>query len=126
MNRDALCFFDKSPLAIPLYEEFEQRVLSGIDDVSIRIQKTQIAFSKKYNFAFVSFLPVHKAKERPSTYIVVTFGLGYKKQSSRIDIATEPYKNRWTHHILISNLDEIDDELMSWVKEASEFSAGKR
>lgn len=126
MNREIYFFFDKSPGALPLYEAFEQRVLSEIDSVNIKVQKTQITFSNQYNFAFVSFLPVRKAKERPESYIVVTFGLGYRVESPRIDAATEPYPNRWTHHVLVSETEEIDNELMAWVKEASIFSAGKR
>ena len=64
-----------------------------------------------------------------TTFLIgtVTFGLYYKKGSPRIDAAPEPYPNRWTHHnILISSVDEIDDELMAWTKEAAAFSAGKR
>ena len=80
----------------------------------------------EYNFAFVSLLPVRKANARPETYITVTFGLRYKKESPRIDAASEPHPNRWTHHILISSAEEIDNELMGWIKEAAEFSAGKR
>ena len=56
----------------------------------------------------------------------MTFGLRYKKESSRIDSASEPYPSRWTHHMLISSVDEIDDELMGWIKEAAAFSADKR
>jgi len=65
-------------------------------------------------------------KGRPKTYITVTFGLRYKKESPRIDAASEPYPNCWTHHMLISSAEEIDDELMGWIKEAAVFSAGKR
>lgn len=55
---------------------------------------------------------MRKAKERPAVYIVVTFGLGYKVESPRIDVAVEPYPNRWTHHVLISSPEELDEELM--------------
>lgn len=92
----------------------------------MKVQKTQIAFSNRHNFAFVSFMPVRKAKERTETYIVITFGLGYRAGSPRIDASVEPYPNRWTHHILISRFEEIDGELMDWVKEAAAFSASKR
>lgn len=126
MNQDILFFFDKNPEALPLYEALEERIQSEIQDVTIKVQKTQIAFANKHNFAFVSFLPARKAKERPDIYITVTFGLGYRKESPRIDTATEPYPNRWTHHMLISRVDEVDDELMGWIKEAGAFSAGKR
>ncbi len=126
MEQDVLCFFDRKPEALPLYEAFEQKVFSAVDGVKVKAQKTQIAFSNRHNFAFVSFLPVRKAKERPEVYIVVTFGLGYCMESPRIDAAVEPYPGRWTHHVLISRMEEIDDELMGWVKEAAAFSDGKR
>lgn len=126
MTQDTLFFFDKHPDALPLYELFEQKLLSELGGADIKVQKTQISFSNKHNFAFVSFLPVRKAKERPQTYIVITFGLGHRVESPRIDAATEPYPNRWTHHVLISEPEEIDEELMGWVKEASAFSAAKR
>ena len=126
MNQDILFFFDKHPEALPLYEALEERIRSEIQDVTIKVQKTQITFANKHNFAFVSFLPARKAKERPDIYITVTFGLGYRKESPRIDAATEPYPNRGTHHMLISQVDEVDDELLGWIKEAGAFSAGKR
>ena len=126
MNKEVLYFFDSMPSALPLYNVFEQKVVEGIADVNIKVQKTQIAFSNRHNFAFVSFIPVRRAKERPESYIVVTFGLRHQLESPRIDVATEPYPNRWTHHVLISNEEEIDEELMGWIKEASDFSANKR
>ncbi len=125
MNQDILCFFDGKEEALPLYEAFESRVLAQIGQVDVKVSKTQIAFSNRYHFAFVSFLPVRKAKERPENYIVVTFGLGHRIESPRIDAATEPYPNRWTHHVLISGEEEIDDELMGWIKAAAAFSAEK-
>ena len=126
ISDDELMFFNEHPAALPLYEAFMERLLAEIDNVTIKVQKTQISFSNKYNFAFVSFLPVRKAKERPKVYIIISFGLRYRKESPRIDSASEPYPNRWTHHMLISSADEIDNELMEWVKEAAVFSAGKR
>lgn len=126
INGNELFFFNEKPAALPLYEAFAHRILAEIENVTIKVQKTQISFSNWHNFAFVSFLPARKAKDRPKTYITVTFGLQHKKESPRIDAASEPYPNRWTHHVLISSVEEIDDELMGWIKEAAEFSAGKR
>lgn len=125
MTSDSLCFFESQPEALPLYEAFERRVLEEIENVEIRVQKTQISFYNRHLFACVSFLKVRKVKERPPVYLVVTFGLGRKAESPRIDAASEPYPNRWTHHVTISSLDEIDGELMGWVKEAARFAAAK-
>lgn len=125
VDGDVLFFFDGHMDALLLYEAFAFQI-EQLGEVSVRVQKTQITFSNRRNFAFVSFLPARKAKNRPKSYITVTFGLDHRVDSPRIDIATEPYPNRWTHHVLISSAEEIDGELMGWIKEAYDFSAGKR
>ena len=125
LSVDVLFFFGDHREALPLYEVLTEQ-MEGLGDLSIRVQKTQITFSNRRNFAFVSFLPARKAKDRPKTYITITFGLGRRVDSPRIDIATEPYPGRWTHHVLISSTEDIDGELMGWIREAYNFSAGKR
>ena len=125
MDELTLQFFDAHPGAPPLYEAFETRVTDLVPDVRIKVQKTQISFYNRHLFACVSFARIRKKKNCPDNYIVVTFGLEHKAESPRIDIATEPYPNRWTHHVLITDPAEIDYELMSWIKEASLFSDRK-
>lgn len=125
MDVDILNFFDRNMDALPLYEAFESSVRKEITDVRIKVQKTQISFYNRHLFACVSFARVRKKKECPPNYIVITFGLNRKLDSPRIEAATEPYPNRWTHHVLISDLSGIDDELMGWTKEAAAFSDRK-
>ena len=126
MNSDTLFFFREHMDALPMYEKLEEQILSRIPDVIIKVAKTQITFANKRGFAFVSFNPCRKAAQRPKIWMTVTLGLGYRKESSRIDVATEPDPNRWTHHVMVGSVEEIDEELMAWIKEAAEFSAGKR
>ena len=126
MNADILFFFNDHMDALPLYERLERRILEQIPDVKIKVSKTQIGFSNKRGFAFVSFNPCRRAKERPNVWMTVTFGLSYRKDSPRIDMSTEPYPNRWTHHVMVGSEDEIDCELMDWIREAAKFSASKR
>ena len=122
---EILQFFDAHPDAFPLYDKFEKCVTEHVPEARIKVQKTQISFYNRHMFACVSFARVRKKKDCPDSYIVVTFGLNHRAVSPRIDIATEPYPNRWTHHVLISELSEIDDELMAWVEEAACFSDRK-
>ena len=126
MNEHILFFFKDNLAALPLYQEFENRISDEIKNVEIKVQKTQISFYNRHMFSCVSFAKVRKKSMRPDCYIVVTFGLDHEVLSPRIDVATEAYPNRWTHHVLISDVSEIDDELMGWVKEASAFSEAKR
>ncbi len=122
---DTLQFFEVMPGALPLYEQLLELVRQTVGPFSIRVQKTQITWSNRYVFACISFAKVRPAKLRPQTYLVVTFGLDHRVESPRIDIATEPYPHRWTHHVLISAPEEIDNELLGWVREAYDFSAAK-
>lgn len=126
MDQNTLFFFNEHPQAIPLYEAFEARLLSELEGVVIRPQKSQITLKNRRVFGAVSFLPARRAKDRPDPYITVTLGLNRRESSPRIDQASEPYPGRWTHHIVIGSAEEIDDELMAWVKEAYDFAAGKR
>ena len=126
MNTDILFFFNDHMDALPLYERWEELILEQIPDAKIKVSKTQISFSNKRGFAFVSFNPCRKVNDRPDVWMTVTFGLSYRKDSPRIDVATEPYPNRWTHHVMVGSEEEIDAELMGWIREAAEFSASKR
>lgn len=118
---DELMFFDGKMMAFDLYKTFSEKLFTYFPDTGIKVQKTQISFTNPKIFSCISFAKVRKAKERPSEYIVVTLGLNRQVHSARIDVATEPYPGRWTHHILIEHADEIDDELMEWVREAYHF-----
>lgn len=126
MNANILFFFNDHMDALPLYERLEGLILEQIPDAKIKVSKTQISFSNKRGFAFVSFNPCRRAKERPDVWMTISFGLSYRKDSPRIDSATEPYPNRWTHHVMVGSEEEIDAELMGWIREAAEFSASKR
>ena len=122
MSVDELFFFDRKPAALLLYEAFRESVIARWPDTRIEAKKTQISFFNRYMFAAVSFTPVRKAKDRPDPFLTITFGLPFRMDSARIDVATEPYPNRWTHHVMIGTEEEIDDELLSWIAEAAEFA----
>ena len=125
MDNDVLFFFGDRVDALPIYERLENAILTRIPDVKIKAAKTQITFANRRGFAFVSFNPCRRAKDRPAVWLTVTFGLGCRKESPRIDAATEPYPGRWTHHVMVGTPDEIDEELLGWILEAAAFSDTK-
>ena len=126
MDADILAFFEGHPQAQALNKALEERIFCEIDGVSVKAQKTQISFFNRRMFACASFAKVRRAKERPADYLTVTFGLGRRVASDRIDGAVEPYPNRWTHHVLLSEPAEIDETLMAWIREAARLSESKR
>ena len=125
MTLDEIMFFDGHLAALPLYEKLKGSILAVAPEVRIEVKKTQISFFTKHMFAAASFTPVRKAKERPEPFLTVTFGLPYQVTSGRIDAAAEPYPGRWTHHVMIGSAENVDAELMGWIREAAAFSSGK-
>lgn len=122
---DELIFFDSKQDALPLYETFREAVLEIVPDTRIEVRKAQISFFSRHMYAAVSFTSVRRAKNRPDPFLTITFGMPYRKESARIDVAVEPYPNRWTHHVMIGSVEEIDQELLSWIEEAAAFAANK-
>lgn len=126
MEDEIYYFFREHMDALPIYERLEAELRTQVPEMRIKVSKTQIGFSNRRVFGEVSFLPVRKAKERPPVWLTVTFGLACRLVSDRIDAVVEPYPNRWTHHVMVGCPEEIDEELLGWMKEAADFSAAKR
>ena len=122
---DVLFFFDGRTLELALYQTLFRSLETAFLEASVRVQKTQISFYGRHLFAAVS-LPVRRRKGWPEHCIVVTIGLSHRLESPRIAVAVEPYPNRWTHHVLVSGEEQIDGELLDWLKEAWAFSENKR
>ena len=125
-SQDELLFFDRRPGALPLYEALRRALFQAVGDVTIQVKKTQISFVCRRLFGAASFTPVRRAKERPDPFLTVTFGLGYPVESPRIDARMEAYPGRWTHHVLIGQEADIDQELVCWLQEAASFAEAKR
>ena len=125
MDAATLLFFEQQPEALPLYEAFADAVIRQYPDTKVKVQKSQISFSSRYMFACVSFARVKKKKELPDPYLVVTLGMSYPLESSRVAVKTEPYPGRWTTHIVLGDEKEVDGELLKWVAEAYDFANTK-
>lgn len=120
-------YFAPAPEMLPVYRVFEDRVVERCvprGPLTIRVQKTQITFSNRYNFACAS-LPIRRKRDWPRPCLMITFGLEHRLEHPRIAVATDPYPNRWTHHVIVARPEDIDDELISWVVAAYDFSLSK-
>ncbi len=123
MTQDELQFFAGHGAALPIYTELRSRVFARWPDVEVRVARTQITFKARYGFAFVSTRRM--GRRCPEVFIIVSFGLGREVRSERIFAASEPYPNRWTHHVIVASPDEVDGELMGWLAEAHDFALNK-
>ena len=125
LDADTLMFFDQHRDVLSLYRAFEELLFDSFPTVNKRVQKTQITFSNRHVFACVSFARVKRKTELPTRYMVITLGLPAPLDSERIAVKTEPYPGRWTHHIVVSTPEELDEELFSWIKNAYTFADAK-
>lgn len=123
MTQDELQFFAGHGAALPIYTELRSRVFAQWPDVEVRVARTQITFKARYGFAFVSTRRM--GRRCPEVFIIVSFGLGREVRSERIFAASEPYPNRWMHHVIVASPDEVDGELMGWLAEAHDFALNK-
>lgn len=124
-RRIFFCFFEQHQTVLPLYEMFAEKLITQFPDTKIKVQKTQITFSNRHVYACVSFLLVKKKAELPDSYFVLTLGLPYPLESGRVAVKTEPYPGRWTTHMIISKMSDLDEELFTWVEQAYTFSENK-
>lgn len=122
---DLLFYFDGKPWELSLYEALFAQMERLFPEAEVKVQKSQISFYNRHLFAAAS-LPVRRKKTWPDNCLLVTFGLDARLQSPRIAVAVEPYPNRWTHHVVLGSVEEIDEELLGWLQEAAEFAASKR
>ena len=121
---DVLRYFDQKPQEAALYEALFQRLCDAVPDASVKVQKSQISFYGRHLFAAAS-IPVRRKKSWPEHCLLVTFGLAFRLDSPRIAVAVEPYPNRWTHHVVIDRPEQLDEELMGWVRDAYAFAQSK-
>ena len=125
--QDTLLFFDRHrhQAVYPLYERFQDELLSRFPDSRIKVQKSQISYYNRHLYACVSFLKVKKKAELPDDYFVLTLGLAAPLDSDRVAAKTEPYPRRWTTHFVISSASDLDEELFGWIEQAYAFAQSK-
>ena len=118
-----LAFFDGRPEEAALARALLRGILSALPETQVQVQKTQITLKHRHVFAALS-LP-RRSRDRKGHKLTLTLGLTHRLDSPRVDIATEPYPGRWTHHVPVQAIEEIDQTLMGWLAEAYAFSRAK-
>lgn len=117
-------FFEKKPAAKPLFDALTLAVLDRFPQTAFKIQKSQIALMDEKPYAAI-WLPVFEVKDRPETYLILSFGLDQKLTHERLIEVNEPYPGRFMHHTLISSSEDIDETLMGWLQLALHYARRK-
>ncbi len=109
-------FFAGHPLGLELFDEV-RRSVEALGDASVRVTKSQIAFRRRTGFAFVW---------RPGQYVhsdvpaVLSIPLRREVASERFKAVAHPAPRVWMHHLELREIGDVDDEVLSWLREAYE------
>ena len=125
LTQDELLFFNGCPEALPIYAALRAWALAELPVRRVRALKTEIVFDGRRRLLGVSRLAVRRRAQRPPAWLTVSFCLPYRLDSPRVDAATEPYPNRWTHHVLLGGPEELDDQVRGWLREAAAFAEAR-
>ncbi len=118
-----LSFFAGRPEEEVLGRTVTQWIVTDLPQTTVRVQKTQITFQNRHVFAALS-LP-RRARDRAAHALTLTLGLPVRLDTPRVMMAAEPYPGRWTHHLLLSGPQDLDEELLGWVQTAAAFAQTK-
>jgi predicted transport protein len=83
------------------------------DDVTITPKKSSVSIIRKRQFVLI--------KPATKTRIDLGFKLKDKPTTDRLG-NSGPFGSMCTHRVKLSNIDEVDEELKGWIKEAYEKS----
>lgn len=126
LDDDTLLFFSGHPDALGLYQALETWMYEAFPHVEKRVMKTQISFYNWHLFACVSFTRVKRKAELPEGWLTLTLGFPTPLDSPRVAVRTEAYPGRWTHHFVLSSIEELDEEMTSWIRASYDFADSKR
>lgn len=117
ITAEVLAFLKGDSHCIALFEAAEAAILA-CGESAMTVQKSQISWGNPLKFAFLSF--------GKGSSLILTFGLNARTEHPKIFQAVEPYPGRWTHHMILSDVSDIDSTVGHWLKDAYAFAVAKK
>lgn len=102
------------PEEMALFEAIEMRILQLCPDVALKHDRTQSAFMRQVQFAWLS-LPRRKAD---AGALMMSIALPSRLESQRVLYAAEVAPGRWMHHLIIRSAEEMDADLCNVLQAA--------
>jgi hypothetical protein len=116
-------FFAGKSVQLSLFQHI-RAYIETLDEVRIKVSKTQISFAAKRQFAWV-WLPMEWDKRRPPDCLVLSFALTSQIADPQVVQAVEPTPGRWMHHVIIQTASDLNDAVRGWLRQASESDAAQ-
>ena len=98
---------------LPIYE----KLIAGVDafgeDVKVTPKKTEVSLDRKTKFGVI----------KPATKTRIDLGLKIKGKPTTDRLENSgPFRTMCTHRVQLTNVNQIDSELLEWLKEAYEMA----
>ena len=113
-------YFAGMPGAEKLFAHL-MKACAAAGDENYLVQKSDIALGAPRHFGY-AWLPIRAVGGRPRVYLVLTLRLGRRIDSPRFTEIVEATPGRYAHHLILSDPRQLDEELLSWMREARSFS----
>lgn len=107
--------FEGHPDAMAVYETVHG-ILETFGPFEVRVSKSQVAFRRTRGFASLWMPGRYLAK--PAAEVVLSFALGREDGSPRFKEVVHPSPRHWMHHLEIQQPEDLDDEVVAWLREA--------
>jgi hypothetical protein len=114
-------FFEGHEASRQIFERVRQ-VVNALGAAELHVTKSQIAFRRRTAFAWV-WRPGQYLRGQSVAPLVLTVALRRRDTSSRWKQIVEPSRGRFTHHLELYTVQDVDDEVREWVREAWMTSA---
>jgi predicted transport protein len=113
-------FFGEEKVSRSLFDALASEI-SRFGRASIRVSKSQIAFRRRKNVAVV-WMP-RMYLENQGAPLVLTLSFEWKDDSPRWKEVTQVSPGRFTHHLELHRLKDIDPQVKDWLHAAWEAAA---
>lgn len=98
---------------LPIYESLITKLQELGSDIMITPKKTSVSIIRKRQFLLI----------KPATKTRIDLGLKIKNKATTARLETSgPFGTMCTHRVRLTNISEVDTELMKWIVEAYDQS----
>ena len=107
-------FLEGSGLGLAAY----RRVLEVVPGAEPRVTRSQIAFRARRAFAWLWRPRMYLG--RRGAEMVLSIALPREDASPRWKEVVNPSPRTWMHHLELSTIEELDDQVAGWLREAAD------
>lgn len=106
-----------APAASRALFEAVRAAIESVGTSDMRVTKSQVAFRRRVAFAW-AWMPRQYLPRDELAPLVLSVGLRRRDGSMRWKDVVEPSPGRFVHHMELRSTEQLDDEVLAWLREA--------